>query len=441
MKPNPDPARAASAPASREHVIRICEDCYNLAGEMCHTPECVFCRRTMDEVGEALDLLLIRPVIDGERLDLNPPDHAFTPAQLTDDRIRELWRRVRGPHAEITGPIIRFAHCIAEFAAPAGTPRAAREGDGQEEQHIKFRRALDNCYIMARREVARLSRQNPPHDPVTLERWQHVVRFCEEADCKSNILRRSLPTEMTEGSAPALPADVGALVEEIQRRTCLSQFDPCDTWKPEKRCPICLAKALCAALDALQQQLTWEEKTGDRSIDALTDAGISLRNRLAAADARAAQVERERDEAIQEYGMASGFWGRMAARAVMARRKAEAERDALLHRVETLEQERDALIVLAYTDPRTQNRSWRDAHRDAHAGNVSLTARVETLEGLLVEVHRDWLSALYMAGLYASNGRPPFEQEHRSKLNERLIAASPAPPAPQPTAADQEPQP
>jgi len=49
--------------------ITICEDCYNLKGEMCHNPECVFIRCTMSEVSRYLDLLLIRPIIDGEQLD------------------------------------------------------------------------------------------------------------------------------------------------------------------------------------------------------------------------------------------------------------------------------------------------------------------------------------------------------------------------------------
>ena len=55
---------------TKPYTINICNQCYELEGEMCHEPECVFCRRTMEEVGEALDLLLIRPVVDGERLRL-----------------------------------------------------------------------------------------------------------------------------------------------------------------------------------------------------------------------------------------------------------------------------------------------------------------------------------------------------------------------------------
>jgi hypothetical protein len=50
-----------------EATIRFCDDCLNLRSEMCHEPSCVFCRRTMAEVGEYLDVLLIRPVINGKR--------------------------------------------------------------------------------------------------------------------------------------------------------------------------------------------------------------------------------------------------------------------------------------------------------------------------------------------------------------------------------------
>lgn len=57
---------------SREYVVRICDDCYALKGEMCHVPECAFCRRTMAEVRAFLDAMLIRPIVDGEPIDLHP---------------------------------------------------------------------------------------------------------------------------------------------------------------------------------------------------------------------------------------------------------------------------------------------------------------------------------------------------------------------------------
>jgi hypothetical protein len=55
--------------AIQNHMIRVCDQCLRLEGSMCNNPECVFCRRTMVEVGRFLDVLLIRPMVDGERLD------------------------------------------------------------------------------------------------------------------------------------------------------------------------------------------------------------------------------------------------------------------------------------------------------------------------------------------------------------------------------------
>lgn len=51
-------------------TIHICEDCYNLKGSMCHNLECIFIRRTMKEIGEYLDMLLIRPIVGKERFKL-----------------------------------------------------------------------------------------------------------------------------------------------------------------------------------------------------------------------------------------------------------------------------------------------------------------------------------------------------------------------------------
>jgi len=60
---------------TRSYAITICDACINLQGEQCHTPECVFCWRTMKEVGEYLDVLLIRPRVDGKRFE---PEYAFS---------------------------------------------------------------------------------------------------------------------------------------------------------------------------------------------------------------------------------------------------------------------------------------------------------------------------------------------------------------------------
>jgi hypothetical protein len=54
--------------AIRKFEVDICDDCVNLRGQECHTPGCRFYLCSMAEVGQYLNLLLIRPVIDGERI-------------------------------------------------------------------------------------------------------------------------------------------------------------------------------------------------------------------------------------------------------------------------------------------------------------------------------------------------------------------------------------
>ena len=63
--PSPASPQAETSANVRALTVHICEDCLNLRGEMCNEPGCRFCRRTMAEVAEYLDVLLIRPRIDG----------------------------------------------------------------------------------------------------------------------------------------------------------------------------------------------------------------------------------------------------------------------------------------------------------------------------------------------------------------------------------------
>jgi len=58
----------------KTYKVNICNDCYNLIGEMCHNYYCIFIRRTMKEVKHYLDIIFIRPIVDGESLDLYPQD-------------------------------------------------------------------------------------------------------------------------------------------------------------------------------------------------------------------------------------------------------------------------------------------------------------------------------------------------------------------------------
>ena len=55
----------------KKYQITICDACYRLEAGMCHEPGCVFIRRTRGEVSEYLDMLMLRPIVDGDQLDLS----------------------------------------------------------------------------------------------------------------------------------------------------------------------------------------------------------------------------------------------------------------------------------------------------------------------------------------------------------------------------------
>ncbi len=97
-------------------------------------------------------------------------------------------------------------------AAVAGTSARIRAAlapiAGAQDLHERIsvlERAVGNCFMMAKREIARLWKHQGEESSLaqTIERWQHVQRFCETTGSKSNILRGQLPTEITEGAAPS----------------------------------------------------------------------------------------------------------------------------------------------------------------------------------------------------------------------------------------------
>lgn len=59
----------------KTYSINICDQCIRLEGECCNNPLCVFCRRSIKEVGQILNDTMIRPIVDGERVDT---DYAFS---------------------------------------------------------------------------------------------------------------------------------------------------------------------------------------------------------------------------------------------------------------------------------------------------------------------------------------------------------------------------
>ena len=52
----------------RRFEVDICEGCINGMGEMCDSPGCRFFLHTTAEIREFLNVLLIRPIIDGKQM-------------------------------------------------------------------------------------------------------------------------------------------------------------------------------------------------------------------------------------------------------------------------------------------------------------------------------------------------------------------------------------
>ena len=67
----------------REYAVSICDQCIRVEGEMCHNPECAFCRKTMAEVKNLLADIQIRFVVDGEVIDLS--ESSLVPSMTKGD--------------------------------------------------------------------------------------------------------------------------------------------------------------------------------------------------------------------------------------------------------------------------------------------------------------------------------------------------------------------
>jgi hypothetical protein len=86
------------------------------------------------------------------------------------------------------------------FAAPP----VMKERQEEVDVHL-LAWAVSNCHTLARRELNRLKRL-PVDGALSVERWEHVQRICEKAGARSaGVLRASLLTEITDGSAAAAP--------------------------------------------------------------------------------------------------------------------------------------------------------------------------------------------------------------------------------------------
>lgn len=93
----------------RTATIRICQACVDLAGEECHTPECVFCFRSVTEAKWLMDKMMIAPIIDGERF------------VLVDDERSEVEAHNAG-NCDVCAA--RYEYEIAGGTVPTGHTRA-----------------------------------------------------------------------------------------------------------------------------------------------------------------------------------------------------------------------------------------------------------------------------------------------------------------------------
>jgi len=58
-----------------------------------------------------------------------------------------------------------------------------------EGERDRYRLALENCYMMARRNIVRLGNSADKSLLPEIDKWGHIARFCEEAGLKSSPLR------------------------------------------------------------------------------------------------------------------------------------------------------------------------------------------------------------------------------------------------------------
>ncbi len=85
------------------------------------------------------------------------------------------------------------AEGITIYAHPAASPEAITDiwnvklAEVFAEEHRKLKVALTDCYMMARRAVWRLKREGFKEEFVS--EFNHIIRFCEAAGCKPDILR------------------------------------------------------------------------------------------------------------------------------------------------------------------------------------------------------------------------------------------------------------
>lgn len=102
----------------KEYTVMICDACYNLEGQECHTPDCIFYLRSMYEAKAALDMMLIRPIVDGESIKAQEGDTVGTCNELNRlrARVESIAGKLRAACNE--SEIYRVIHELEEAAKP-----------------------------------------------------------------------------------------------------------------------------------------------------------------------------------------------------------------------------------------------------------------------------------------------------------------------------------
>jgi len=92
-------------------------------------------------------------------------------------------------------------HCACQHDGRGNLTNECQEHEEVRVERDRLRRAIGNCYMMAKRRISALARNGYTVQDTEYAAYAHIMRFCEEVGCKSDILRWQLPTEITDGGS------------------------------------------------------------------------------------------------------------------------------------------------------------------------------------------------------------------------------------------------
>lgn len=83
--------------------------------------------------------------------------------------------------------VVLLRRSLAELDAQRAA-RATAYAEGQRDANAKYAYTLRNAYMLARREAAREQKE----DNTRSSRWNHIIRFCKDADVDGAITASSV---------------------------------------------------------------------------------------------------------------------------------------------------------------------------------------------------------------------------------------------------------